>query len=64
MANHHELKNWRKAKGWTQSEAADYFSVRKMTYWRWERRGLPRQGAARELVERELEAFRAEQDAA
>lgn len=57
MSDPISIRQLRKARGWTQDEMAAYFGVDKATVWRWENRGVPIRGPARQAIERAIESL-------
>lgn len=46
-----DIRNKRKSLGWSQCDLGSYLGVSQKTISRWERRGLPKIGASRALLE-------------
>ena len=57
------IRQFREARGWTQGDMAAYFGVDKATVWRWENRGVPARGPARQAIERAIGALTSESKA-
>lgn len=57
MSDPINIRQLREARGWTQGEMATYFGVDKATVWRWENKGVPARGPARQAIEREIGAL-------
>jgi DNA-binding transcriptional regulator YiaG len=58
------IKQFREARGWTQGDMANYFGVDKATVWRWENRGVPTRGPARQAIDRAIESLQGADTAA
>lgn len=60
MSDAINIRQFREARGWTQGEMANYFGVDKATVWRWENRGVPARGPARQAIERAISSMSSE----
>lgn len=51
MKNEIDIKELRKARGWTQQEMGQHMGVDHQTIWRWENEGIPTRGTSPRMIE-------------